>query len=719
MDNKDASPAAQDHLVALRAGYRIGHYTIVSVLGEGGFGITYRARDETLRRDVAVKEYLPADLAIRDHDTTIRPRSKADVELYQWGLQRFVDEGRTLAALDAPGVVRVYDFVEANGTAYMVMELVLGESLAHRLDRAGPLPPAELTAMTAHLLQGLDIVHRAGYLHRDIKPANILIRPTGHAVLVDFGAARAARRPGTGSARALTSVYTPGYAPPEQYAGDGSDQGPWTDLYALAATLYEAVTGHAPPDATSRLMSDRMVPAREVAAGRHAPAFLAGIDAALALRREQRPQSVAAWLAMLRGDATTAPAIAPATPAPSVRKPPPPPRLTAATGPDSKAPRNAPGTGTPPPSIQRPVAPAMQPAAAIPVARPAAPPAAAAAVAPMGLTSMPTGTALPPPKARAPVVLYALLAVAAAATLAAGGWFVASQFAPAATPRPVASTAPADTAAGRPRTADQERQAADDAKRRAAETERRDAEEARRKADAEARQREEEARRQAAEREQASAEAERVRLEEAARLRAAEEARQKAEADGRQREEEARRHAAEWERLKIEDQRRRDEARRLAEAERRRADEARAKAETDRQSHQPARPIPSAPVAASPAPVPPAPVPAAPPPPPPVAPPQPQHAADGTWTGQAAIRTHARTGVCEEGFTVRGSASAGNWTGTTSNGLRLAMTIGPDGMTPTRVALDGRDPPAWLGDLRQLTLELRDGCVYRIRFTRQ
>jgi len=199
---------------SLPIGTAVGRYEIVGVLGQGGFGITYRARDERLGRDVAIKEYLPSILAVREGGSTVLPRSAKMADDFTWGRQRFVEEGRTMATLhDVPGIVRVFDFLEANGTAYIVMELLSGETLEHRLGRQGRLSPDEVEAMLPPLLDGLEQVHGAGFLHRDIKPANILFNTAGKPTLIDFGASRVAM---AGRTSAMTAVFTPGYAAPEQ-----------------------------------------------------------------------------------------------------------------------------------------------------------------------------------------------------------------------------------------------------------------------------------------------------------------------------------------------------------------------------------------------------------------------------------------------------------------------------------------------------------------------
>jgi peptidoglycan hydrolase-like protein with peptidoglycan-binding domain len=281
--------------VALKAGQTIGRYEVVSVLGQGGFGITYRARDSQLGREVAIKEYLPAALAVRQDGTTVLPRSTAAAEDFTWGRERFVAEGRTLASLqDAPAIVRVFDFLEANGTAYIIMQLLQGETLEHRIKRAGPLSPAEIDRIVWPLLDGLERVHNAGFLHRDIKPANLLLDAAGNPTLIDFGAARAAI---AGRSTALTAIFTPGYAAAEQMTS--AKQGPWTDIYGLSATLYHAIAGRVPPSAFDRMLDDAYEPLGKMALPGYGRGLLVGLDAGLALRATDRPQSIAGWRPIL------------------------------------------------------------------------------------------------------------------------------------------------------------------------------------------------------------------------------------------------------------------------------------------------------------------------------------------------------------------------------------------------------------------------------------
>ena len=281
--------------VALRAGQTIGRYEIVSVLGQGGFGITYRARDIQLGREVAIKEYLPSALAVRQDGATVLPRTTKMADDFGWGRDRFVTEGRTLATLHrVPAIVHVFDFLEANGTAYIVMELLSGETLEDRLKRQGTLTPDEVDRVLWPLLDGLEQVHGAGFLHRDIKPANILLNAAGDPTLIDFGAAREAM---VGRTSAMTAIFTPGYAAAEQMTS--AKQGPWTDIYGLAATLYHAIAGKTPPSAFDRMLDDGYEPLARLMPKGFALGLLAGIDAGLAVAARDRPQSIAGWRPIL------------------------------------------------------------------------------------------------------------------------------------------------------------------------------------------------------------------------------------------------------------------------------------------------------------------------------------------------------------------------------------------------------------------------------------
>ena len=204
-----------DHINALPAGTRLQEYTVREVLGAGGFGITYRANDTNLNKVVAIKEYLPSEFATRTNNGTVVPNSSADTTDYEWGLSRFLDEARTLARFDHPHLNKVYRFFEGNGTAYMVLEYVEGQTVSALLARHTTLPAEALQRLIHEVLSGLEEMHAAGYVHRDLKPGNLMVRSDGSAVVLDFGAARQA----VGQrSKSLTAILTPGYAPLEQHA---------------------------------------------------------------------------------------------------------------------------------------------------------------------------------------------------------------------------------------------------------------------------------------------------------------------------------------------------------------------------------------------------------------------------------------------------------------------------------------------------------------------
>ncbi len=285
---------------ALPTGYSLHRYQIEGVLGAGGFGITYRAMHEALENEVAIKEYFPAEWAYRDRNgTTVRPNAQGQIPAkngeppsYDWGLQRFLDEAKILVQINHPCVVRVRDYFTANGSAYIVMEFEDGESMSAMLQRGGILPEGELRRLLADVLPALEAVHGQGYLHRDLKPSNLYMRKAdGHVMLIDFGAARQAlgRR-----SRSVTSVVTPGYSPIEQYVTVGEDYGPWTDIYALGAVLYRCITGAPPVEAPGRVLKDPVQPAIEAGAGLYSHGLLQVVDQALAVRPEERFQSVVA-----------------------------------------------------------------------------------------------------------------------------------------------------------------------------------------------------------------------------------------------------------------------------------------------------------------------------------------------------------------------------------------------------------------------------------------
>jgi serine/threonine protein kinase len=304
-------PGRDHDLAALPPGTRLGEMEILRVLAVGGFGIVYLARDHSLDRDVAVKEFMPAQLAGRSQGQRVTVRSISDAETYAMGLQSFVNEAKLLAQFSHPAMVKVYRFWEANGTGYMVMPYLRGPTL-REVRRSLSQPPTEawLRSVIDPLLDALAMLHAEGVYHRDIAPDNVLVSGAGIPVLLDFGAARRLIGDRTQS---LTAILKPSYAPIEQYAeAKQLRQGPWTDLYALGALVTYLLDGKPPPASTARAIHDDM----ELLVKRRIPgvsqAFLAAIDWALAVRPQDRPQNVAELRDALNGWLVPPPPIRPA-----------------------------------------------------------------------------------------------------------------------------------------------------------------------------------------------------------------------------------------------------------------------------------------------------------------------------------------------------------------------------------------------------------------------
>jgi serine/threonine protein kinase len=276
---------------AMANGTRLGEFEITGVVGEGGFGIVYSARDSSLDRIVAIKEYLPSAFASRNELGIVHVRSAEHSKTFDAGLASFINEARMLAKFSHPGLVEVFRFWEANGTAYMAMRYYRGLTLREVL-RTNPQIVTEqwLCETLDPILLALQELHHEKCYHRDIAPDNILVLPNGRSVLMDFGAAR---RIIGGMTRALTTVLKPGYAPIEQYSDDGSmAQGAWTDVYAVGGLLYHAMTGKVPVQAISRMMNDPLKPVAVAARGDFSPNLCAVVMKCLAVMPENRYQSV-------------------------------------------------------------------------------------------------------------------------------------------------------------------------------------------------------------------------------------------------------------------------------------------------------------------------------------------------------------------------------------------------------------------------------------------
>jgi serine/threonine protein kinase len=282
---------------SLPAGTCLEEFIIDRVLGVGGFGITYLARDQSLGRQVVIKENLPSQFCWRDtHALTVRPRHTQgeDAENFQYSLESFRKEATTLASLDHPGIVKVLRSFQAHGTAYFVMPFVEGtaldEVIRQRKEKEREFTEKEIMDLLLKVLDALGYLHDRGIYHRDIKPGNILMTTAG-PVLIDFGAARQRL-----SERSLTVIESAGYTPFEQLQSRGK-VGPWSDIYALGGTLYKVITGETPAKANDRIMDDPQAPLarRMELRRRYSPRLLESIDQAMAPKAADRFQDTAQW----------------------------------------------------------------------------------------------------------------------------------------------------------------------------------------------------------------------------------------------------------------------------------------------------------------------------------------------------------------------------------------------------------------------------------------
>ena len=290
------------HTDALPAGTRLGEFELLRLLAVGGFGMVYQAFDHSLQRQVAIKEYMPSALVGRGSTRSLTVRSSTHTQTYYAGLKSFVAEARLLAQFDHPSLVKVFRFWEENNTAYMVMPLYSGMTLAQACQWMRQ-PPTEawLRKWLWSVLGALKLLHDANMVHRDVSPDNIFLQDIGPPVLLDLGAARRAI---TDQTQQMTAILKVNYAPIEQYADvNDMQQGPWTDLYSVAAVVHAVLSKEAPLPATFRVLNDRMRPFAEVArqieadTGQHySPAFSDAITQALAIRPEERVRSVDAFM---------------------------------------------------------------------------------------------------------------------------------------------------------------------------------------------------------------------------------------------------------------------------------------------------------------------------------------------------------------------------------------------------------------------------------------
>ena len=292
-----------EHTTALPLGLKMGEYKILSVLGHGGFGITYLAIDKNLNKYVAIKEYFPNDIVVRGSYYEVLPKTSVDAEDYQWGLQQFLNEAKTLATFDHPNIVKVFRFFCMNKTAYFVMEYTPGRSLEEAIkeieDEHETIYEEDVKQLLFPLLDALNVIHGKSCYHRDIKPANIYIRDdNSKPILLDFGAARFSLGQ---HSKSISAIVTIGYAPVEQYQSSMKNQGPWTDIYGLAATMYRLVTGITPTCAFTRYSSiaegqqDSLPSIYQASNGNFSQPFLNTLMYGLNIKKDQRPQSALEW----------------------------------------------------------------------------------------------------------------------------------------------------------------------------------------------------------------------------------------------------------------------------------------------------------------------------------------------------------------------------------------------------------------------------------------
>ncbi len=280
-----------NRLHALPKGYLLKGYRIEKVIGGGGFSIVYLANKLDTREWVAIKEYLPAALAVRIETGRVEPASEQTGTPYRQGIKRFFDEGAAISKVNHPNIVRVTNFFRANNTVYMVMVYEQGKDLRWYIKRhEGRLSEKFIRTVFPQILNGLHELHCNQLLHLDIKPANIFLRPGGNPLLLDFGAAQG---PSLGNENGPNTL-TPGFAPMEQHKKE--TMGPWTDLYATGASILACMTGRAPQSAIERMIKDKYKPVARSLKGRYSTRLLEAVDWCLAMKPADRPQSVPALL---------------------------------------------------------------------------------------------------------------------------------------------------------------------------------------------------------------------------------------------------------------------------------------------------------------------------------------------------------------------------------------------------------------------------------------
>lgn len=280
------NPAPLDPRQPLLPGTIIDRYQIERHLANGGFSSVYLARRLSDNRQVAIKEYWPQRFALRTVNDEIKPISPESRWSFVHGKRLFLEETKALTTFKHPNIVSILGFFQENSTAYLVMKYEYGKSLSTCL-KEQPLSDYLALSVFACMLKCLHAIHKRGLLHLDIKPGNILLRPGGNPILLDFGAVRSYPKH---NRRATAIIRTPGYSPIEQYSRKNK-LGPWTDLYALGATLRACIEGSKPQPAPDRFKDDKLQPAVKVFAGQYPLLMLEAIDHAMQMRPSARPQS--------------------------------------------------------------------------------------------------------------------------------------------------------------------------------------------------------------------------------------------------------------------------------------------------------------------------------------------------------------------------------------------------------------------------------------------
>ena len=278
------------HANCLAIGTQVSDFEIIGLIGEGGFGIVYLARDTSLDRIVALKEFMPAAFAGRIDGVHVAVRAANHRATFDAGLKSFINESKMLAKFAHPALVEVFRFWEGNGTAYMAMRLYRGETLRQVLSKGSDdFTEDRIAQVMGPIFDALEMLHREQVFHRDIAPDNIILSD-GRSVLLDFGSARKIIGDAT---QALTTVLKPGYAPLEQYSDDGTmKQGAWTDVYALGGVLYHLATGKVPLQAVSRMMSDPLQTVNQLTGDKFSTTFSQAVSKAMMVHTENRFQTV-------------------------------------------------------------------------------------------------------------------------------------------------------------------------------------------------------------------------------------------------------------------------------------------------------------------------------------------------------------------------------------------------------------------------------------------